>query len=427
VREENLLVEREVTLLGLTLLAVRRWKMLVAVGIAAAILSGLVLSVTPASYQATAKILVKRTSSSEDSYGIDRTVVEPDYFAATLESDAVLQRIIEMGGLHQEPYKFSPERFRGAVDISPVRNENSLLIQVRLPAIDENAPEKTAEVANLFVEEASRLAEDLLTQDIRRSLALFDEQYRVAESNLESVRDSYREAFVEAPVEGKTKEIENLALYQRVLQNSLALAQSELETKSPKLPVLEGMLQGEDRTLIVSRSLAEDAGLLLVTEAATQSSSRELFTATAYTEVINDVYTNLRNLRDTTQADVKGLSQAVEQLRTDISSINSQIEAAERVRNASQEEVEYWADRLETAQLTFRAVDERHKVAGMAIAADRQDMISQYPAIAPIKPSGVPRVLLVAMAPIIAMIIFLALLFVIEIIRVSIRPNSQAT
>ena len=218
----------------------------------------------------------------------------------------------------------------------------------------------------------------------------------------------------------------NLHLYQRQLQTSLALAQAELEQKAPKVPILEKYLETEQRTLKVRRSLDEESGFLGVVAAATGKSATESYSATSESEVVNDVYNNLRNLRDTTQADVAGLKQAVATLQQDSDEQNRKIQAAERILNASKEAVDYWKDRLETAILTHRAVDERHKVAGLSIAADRQDMVSQYPAVAPTKPSGVPRVILVAITPILAMIIFLAILLLVEIVRVSLQPERPA-
>jgi len=414
-------MERELTLLNLTLLAMRRWKALLAVGVAAAIVASVVLWVTPPTYEATAKILVMRTRSSDVSVGLDRTVIEPDYFAAVLESDAVLQAVLTELGLDQPPYSFDVERLRSAVNVSPLRNENSIEVSAELPALEEDTPRKVAELADAFIAEASRIAESLLRKDIERSRALFDEEYARVCDHLEEVRKQYQRVFLTAPILEKEKEIENLHYYQRQIQASLALAIADLEQKEPKLATLKEMLDGEDRLLTVTRALEEEPSLLGVYSAKTGRAATQLYSATSTTQVVNDVYTNLRDLTDTTRGDVVGLKAAVAALGEDIEDCNRRIWTAERIYNASKEAVAYWDNVLETAVLTHRAVDERHKLAAMAIVADRQDLINLFPAVPPRKPSGVSRFFLVMATPFLAMVLFLGALFLVEAIRVSLR------
>lgn len=418
--------ERELTLLSLVLFARRRWKMLLAVGVIAGILAAIVLSVTPATYLATANVLVMRTRSKSEMVGLDRTVIEPDYFAAALEGDEVLETTLERFKLNEDPYRFDIEKMRSVVSVSPIRNENSIQIQVRLPALSpEETPKLVAEIANSLAEEANSISNRLLQEDIKRSRVLFDEEYQRAEKHLAASRQKYQVAALEAPLLEKQYEIENFQLYQRQLQASLALAIADLEQKGPKLGELEILLEDEKPLLTVVRELEEEPSLLGVFGEATGKGTSELYSATSITQIPNEVYTNLRNLHDTTRSEVAGLINAVTELQEDIAEINLKIRAAERIFTASKEAVEFYADVLETAVLTHREADQKHKTAVMSIISDRQDLISLSPALPPHKPSGVSRLVLVVVSPLIAMIFFLALLFLAEVLRVSVAPGER--
>ena len=137
---------------------------------------------------------------------------------------------------------------------------------------------------------------------------------------------------------------------------------------------------------------------------------------------MNEVYTNLRDLGDPIRADVVGLESAIAELVDDIENCNLRIREAELILNASSEAVDYWKNVLETAYLTHRVVDEKHKLAVMSIISDRQDLINLFPSVPPIKPSGVPRLVLIFMTPLLAMVLFLAALFLVEVLKVSLKP-----
>ena len=278
VNAEPSFVERELTLLSLALLAVKRWKTLLAVGLAAAVVAAVVLWFKPVTYEATGKILVMRTRSSDKAVGLDRTVIEPDYYASVLKSDGVLGVILEKMRLDEAPYRFDIERLRGAAKISPLRNESSIEVTVKLPAMEESTPQKVAQLADAFIEEASRITDELLEKDIQRSMRLFDGEYEKACAQLEKVRGQYQEVFLTAPIEEKTREIENLHMFQRQLQASLAIAIADYEQKKAKLATIEDLLAGEDRLLSVTRALEEEPSLLAVYAARLQGNLRPNFT-----------------------------------------------------------------------------------------------------------------------------------------------------
>lgn len=354
--------------------------------------------------------------------GLDNTAIQLDSFAAALQSKEVLKRLFENFRLDGDPYRFDLERFEHAVTISPLRNENSIRITVKLPALMEETPELTANLANAFAAEADEIANKLLEEDIERSLEFFESQYRESENRLQKIqRETYRVRST-APIEEKTRYITNQEMLQRQLQASWALALADLLQKEKRLEVLEGILEEEEPLRTVTRFLEEEPSLLGVVSDRTQASAADLYRATSSAQLINDVYVNVRDLHDGIAADVAGLRKAVEDLPDSIDECTENMRAAEAILSACQALVKHHDDLLETAHLGFREVYSRFEMAKLSIVSDRQDLIGGWVrAYPPTKVSGAPKPVLAVTSAVLAMSLFLAMLLLIEVARASIR------
>jgi len=417
--------ESEITLASLVRLAVGSWKLLIGVGLVAAIVAALVVQMVPPTYEASSTILVTRSRAKDQMVGLDTTVIELDSYAAALESEEVLERLLEEFRLESPPYEFDLDRLDDAVSISPLRNENSIRISVELPALDEETPKLTAALANAFAVEADKVSKELLEADIERSLAFYEDQYQESEDRLEDIQEETYRVKSTAPIEEKTRYINNQERLQSQLQTSWALALADLKQKEPKMDVLSRIVAEEEPLRTVTRLLEEEPALLDVLAARMGRSATELYSATSTTQLINDVYTNVRSLYDETVADVAGLRRAVEELPESIAECTTNIQKAEVVLSASQALIDHYENLLETAHLGFREVYKKYELAKISIVSDRQDLLGEWiRAYPPTKVSGVPKPILVATSAILAMFLFLVFLFFIEVIRVSIRTGS---
>ena len=420
--ETNAPIESEVTLAGLIKVAIDSWKTLLGVGVASGLLAAIVLQLIPPKFEASSTILVTRTRAKEEMVGLDTTAIELDSFAAALKSEEILEGVFGEFGLANPPYEFDLDRFDDAVSISPLRNENSLQISVELPAMDEGTPKLAADLANAFAVEADRISKKILQEDIERSLTFYRAQYQESQERLDEIEQQVFFVKSTAPIEEKTRYITNQEMLQRQLQTSWALALADLKQKEEKMVVLAKIIADEEPLVSASRFLEEEPGFMEVTSARTVASATELYSATSSTELVNEVYVNVRRIYDETLGDVAGLRRAVEELPQDIEECTLNIRAAEKVLSASQAEVDHYTNLLETAHLGFREVYKKYELAKISIASDRQDLIGEWiRAYPPQKVSGAPTPLLVLTSSIIAMMFFLVFLFFVEVIRISIR------
>jgi len=400
---------------------------IVIIGVIAALLTGLMKYSLPPTFEATAKILVKRTSSRGTGGLNDQTVIDTDSFAAALESAEVLEKALQKLKLDRPPYNFDLPAFAGKVDMSILRREESIQVQARLPHQTENTQELVAEVANFFLTEADTIAEDLMRQDIDRSKKLLDGEVSESQVRLETIREKYKEAKLKSQVVEKTETLESLGEGLTALLKEYAIARSEFEQANGKLPVLESLLAGEESTTSLIRSIDEEPTLRNLRLEGGDSSARKLFSATVTLQATSEVYVNLRELRDETKAELEGYRKAVENLPTAIDEYSKRMQEAEKVLNESEADVEYWTLVLEGAQEAFAEVYKQRDVAVMAIATDRQDLISWIRAKPPIHPIGPGPISYGLIAGLVAMVVFTLLLVLFEMVRISFAAPGDRT
>lgn len=418
-------VEREISLLALLEVLQSRWRLVLLVGVIAALLNALLFTLTPFTYESTATVLVSRTrSNSEPSY-TERTLVDTDSFAAVLMSGELMEKVLHEFKLDQPPYEFDVEAMGRAIGVWAIRNQNSVQIQVHLKNLADNTPQLVADIANFMGQEADRIAKKLMDEDIRRSMEIFDREYQRAVKDLNSIRDQYREVRRNAPVEEKRKLIDSLGNAQSTLAIALSTAQSDYIQKSAKRDDLKHSLESEKPYIELVRALEEEPSLLGLYSARTGKATAELYNVTSTVRDINLVHVEIRKLLDGTASDAAGASAALSILPEYIQDYSRQIQEAEKVMGASEAEVKFWEGRLEAALLGFQEVTKRREVAVMSIASERQDLLSWIRATPPLKPAGLPRPLFVVATAVLAMGVLAVLILLMEVMRTTLAAGGN--
>ncbi len=410
-------VEREISLLALLEVLQGRWRLVLLVGVIAALLNTLLFALTPYTYESTATVLVSHTRSKAEPSYTERTLVDTDSFAAVLMSGDLMEKVLKHFQLDQPPYEFDIESLGRCIGVWAIRNQNSVQIQVRLSNLVENTPQLAADIANFMAQEADRIATELMDEDIRRSMDIFDREYQRAEKDLEAIRQKAIEVRNKAPFEEKRKLIDSLGTAQSMMYAAYSTAQSDYVLKTAKLENLNRALKSEKPTIELIRALEEEPSVLNLYAARTGIATTELYDVTSTSTDINLVHVELRKLHDAVASDVEGASAAIRKLPEYIQDFSRQIHEAELVLGASEIDVKFWEDRLESAHLGFQEVNERYQVAIMSIASDRQDLLSWIRATPPLKPAGLPRPLFVVATAVLTMGVLAVLILLYEVMR----------
>ncbi|MCG3197661.1 MAG: hypothetical protein HUU16_21140 [Candidatus Omnitrophica bacterium] len=410
-------VDREVTLVHLLEVVKGHWKAIVAVGVLTLLLNVGVFLALPVAYQAESSILLSRSRSKAEPTGIDTTSVGSDAFALALQSGEVMEKALKKFNLDQPPYEYDVQELQQTISIWALRRENTLQVRVKLRNLQEGTQKLVADIANFFLEEADKLAKELLKQDIERSVALLEEEYRRSEQRLEEYRKHYQAVKLGAKIESQRKVLDSLGFGLSKLMEQFSIAQYDYANNSALVEALDRLLADEKELLSVRRALEEEPALMAAYAEKAGVGASSLYSATSTVQEPNEVYIALRALRDEAQGKMAGAKNALETLPDKIQGYKDDLEATERILNASEEAELFWKGNLTAAQLAFQEVYERREVAAMAIVADRQDLLTWVRAYPPLRPTGLPRPVLATASAVLAMAVLAVLILLLEVFR----------
>lgn len=410
-------VDREVTLVHLLEVVRSHWMAILAVGFFTLVVNVGVFLALPVAYQAESSILLSRSRSKSDPTGIDTTSVGSDAFGLALQSGAVMEKALKKFNLDQPPYEFDVQELQQSISIWALRRENTLQVRVRLRDLQAGTRELVAEIANFFLEEADSLARELLKQDIERSVALLESEYKRSAESLEEFRKRYQSVKLSAKVESQRKVIDALGFGLSKLMEQYSIAQYDLANNSAVVEALDRLLVDEPELLSVRRALEEEPALMAAYAEKAGQAAGALYSATSTVQESNEVYVALRALRDEAQGKMAGAKRALEDIPEGIQGYKEDLEAAERILNSSEEAELFWKGNLTAAQLAFQEVFERRLIAAMAIVSDRQDLLTWVRAYPPLRPTGLPRPVLATASAVLAMAILAVLILLLEVFR----------
>jgi capsular polysaccharide biosynthesis protein len=411
--------EHRLTLADLYVFILAQWRWLLATVVFAGVITAITILVLPDRYEAQTRILVSRTRS-RDLGGIgEQTVTDTDSFAAALESVEVLTGVLKSMSLDQEPYNLTVTELARCVDLDVLRRENSIRVSVTLPVKDAQTPVKVAEVANTFSREAERIGTELIEKDIQRSRRMLDAEFETATSNLEQARERFRNVKLQDRLFEMETLITSLGEGLTMLLQEYATAKSNYEQEQGKLEVLDDLVSQEVKTIKLDKSLSKDHILLGILADVTGASATNILDITMTEEIANEVYINLRAMRDESKALVEGLKRATGNLLTSIDDYTARMEEAQKKYAESEESALFWKSANDSAQMAYGEVFKRRELAAMAITTDRQDLVAWVQATVPEQPVGPGPLLAGILASFVALFLLCLLLALYRVMLIS--------
>lgn len=368
----------------------RRWRIVIAVAVAAFAVAGLFSFLLPPVYEAKAVILVARppvqTGAPPDpmSPGVKiSTVLSPDLSVETLAAfatlPAVTQRVARLVG--QGTNNNRPKISEQLV-VRPVPNTNLLELKVR-----GRDPARVTRVANLWTSVVATEGQGLFSAEAQQSYRFFDDQVSEARKRLLAAEEALRNfnatsrmGLLQARVSAVTGQI---AGYQtRLTELSVELQKSETE-----LAQIESQIRRQPEKLVLSRSITADPFVL---QAASQAEKRdfvELSKLSMRNEELNPLYTNLNQARANAsirvavlKAEYARVSQVVERLNYELSGLQDQL-AAQQFQSTE------LAQALSEAKQVYDVLVQRRDEARVA-SASQAGPVKVIGAVVPDRPVG---------------------------------------
>ncbi len=281
-----------------------------------------------------------------------------------------------------------PGRLRAKLTPQTVRNTN--LIELKVQSDD---PEKAARIANEWTNVVLRESAGLFATEAQQSYAFFEQRLKEAQTKLQATDEALRDfnarsriGLLQARQVALTAEISSDA--SRVTEITIALERAETE-----LSQTEAQIRGEPRTLVLTKSLANDPFLLQTLQGRTKGSVEDAARLNLRSEELNPVFVALDQNRADLSIKLAGLKaernavlQSLTRLRRELDMTTSQL-ASEQLRQSELNRVAGGAKQV------YDVLLQRREEARVASAAGPASVKLIAKAAIPTEPVG-PRKLL---------------------------------
>ncbi len=295
-------LEDEIDLRQLFATLWRRRSVIAAVTLIAVLASGVFSWLTPPTYEARAVLYVAQPAVQVGgpSEGGVKIATVP---AAPLPADTV----VAFAGLPSVSQAAAakvlggPGRLR-ALTPQAVRNTN--LVELKVQSDD---PEKAARVANEWANVVLRESAGLFATEAQQSYTFFEQRLKEAQTRLQAAEEAFRDfnarsriGLLQARRDALTAQISGYE--SRLTDLTIALGRAETE-----LSQTEAQMRGQPRTLVLTKSLANDPFLLQTVQDRTKGPVENVAKLNLRSEELNPVFVALDQKRADLSIRVAGL------------------------------------------------------------------------------------------------------------------------
>ena len=359
------------------------WKWLIMGGaVLAAIVSFVVASRTPVTYEASVTLLVAPSKLPGVPDAPSELTVSPRMFADILKGKSLAGEVIQRFGLDKPPHNITLDSFVSRIlSVKQPKDTDFITVTVTLPD-----PRLAADAANFLAEKAVELQSRLSQAGALASRDFFRQQRDQAWQALEHARVALMD-FRRAANLDRLETEQSAALNEKV---RLKIIASEVSTKQAGLRIrnqkLSEALKQEEPTRTSSKSIITDPSLLAAAAEHGVTDMKVLFSLQVKSQEINETYRDIRKELFNVEASLaslesesKAVERNIEENRTRlaeidkrIASVKPKLEGLTQGNSQARDTHEFWS----------RKGDE----AVISVAARTPDLKIVDPAIVPMAP-----------------------------------------
>jgi len=399
-------VEEEISLREL-IEVLLKWKwLIVAVTVAAVAAAGFVsFFVLPEKYEAVATLLVNepwviQSITSEEEMPQPQPIPLETY-VHQIKSSAMLSRVRERLGL--DPKEYTIRGLRNSITVE--NPKNTQLLNIKVVSKD---PKMAQKIANTLAKEFVNFINIENKEQLNKSSVMLAEQLKSGEEKLGEVLEEQKQflsqpqsvAELQQEVDSK---IEQLTEYKAKLMDNRVL----LDKKRRGLEVARKQLKETPEVLVTDKRLVNDTLLASMVRNVTGREAESLSGLTLKYEEINPLYIELqRKILDyessinELETENRSLERAIAETRAVLEDL--QVELAEK-----QAEYEKLQTRIDTLKSNYSTLSRRYEEAQIASSLDKGDtsIILTAPAVEPVFPVGPRKMLNIAIAAVLGLMV----------------------
>lgn len=409
----EVLIRGKWIILGITIAAV----------LAAGIISFFVL--TP-SYKASTVLLVKtpqipqQVSQNEPLGGLLDVIskypaMSLETYRAQVTNPVILRNVIEK--LDLDPEKYTVESLAKSVEARVL--EKTDLLEISVTGSD---PAELKQIADAIAGEFIKFINETSSAQIDKSLRFVEKQIAVEEAKLAEAVREYKE-FLAQPhsVQELEREVNSKLTTLTSFKEQLVNNQIEIDSLKQRLKEAQEQLAGTPMTLKTEKSLLADPGLLAMAGAMSQGGIEDLAALQVEDEQLNPLYLKLTDEIATIKLRLAQLNSKQDILREQVAVIGSQLEELQAELAEKQIKDEKLSQKVATLRSNYRSFVDKYEESRISesLKMGETNITVLAPAQEPRVPVGPRKMLNMAVAGVLGVMVSVFLVFFLEFWRKS--------
>lgn len=306
---------------------IKRKKIILTIFFVSVISAAVISSLEPKVYRATTLIMITAYNLPTV---LSTTTISEEIISLTipthvelLKSSVVLQRIIERIALHNSLYKnLTPDEIYGKLNVSGIKETTTL----QLKAEDRN-PKTAKELVNTWAEEYVKYIREFISELAKGTDDFITYQFNITKQNLiqaeeaiKELKGKYKLDLMRAELDIKMKKLNNY-------KSEIIDLKSSLKTNEDNLLNLKNEIAKQDKFIIVSKAITDDALWQKVSRSKDTSNLEKI---KLRSEEVNPIYQNLEIRIVNTEIEINTLKPRQEYLNALIVSIEKEVSELEK-------------------------------------------------------------------------------------------------
>ncbi|MFZ5968914.1 MAG: GumC family protein [Bacillota bacterium] len=322
----------------------------------------------------------------------------------------ILQKTIDELKLNE--LGITRKNLRDMITLNTIKDTN--LISISVTYKDKKV---AADIANTVAKRFTDFVSDNAKVQATKSSNFIKQQMEVEKKNLDQALLEYKDYL--AKPRGKNElEKEVTSKFDLITQYKTDLVNTEIEIKkiNAALAAAEQALKNTSDKILLNKSLSDEPYISQVVGENTGKTTKELYSVKVQTEEINDVYTALKTQENMLKIELATKNAQKSNLEKQIANTQKELEILQVDLAEKQHEEKIITQKVEFAQSTYNAFLEKYEETRIAKSSAIGDatIIIVSPAVEPIEPAGPRKVLNMAIAGVLGIMISVFLAFFIE-------------
>jgi uncharacterized protein involved in exopolysaccharide biosynthesis len=318
-------------------------------------------------------------------------------YEGIIKNKSALNQAIEKFRLDREPYGTTLKDLDNSISVKAVKNSKLLELSVEFPE-----PVMARDIANFLADKAVELNSALSAAGSAEKRDFINEEMETARQNMDRAEDEL------------LKFEENAQLKTLEIENGISHAEVDIAGLEESLKKIEEEFKKRDRTVKLSRKLAEDPLFQQSLAGLSESDIKKTFNLDMEVEIKDPTYEHLEKRLVNVVADLSGIYARRGSLGKELKKNTAQLKTLQADLAGKETELKRLKRELGLAVDTYKMLTRKFEEVTLQVASRSQDLKIIDPAVTPDRPTRPRKVLNVLVAGILGLAVFPFLAFFLE-------------